>query len=257
MKNKYDVIIVGAGPAGLSFAISLAKLNLQVLIVEKNSLKDISNPTNDGREIALTHLSKKLMLKQNTWQNIADNDISSIKSAKVFNGDFSYSLDFNANNKDIKTLGFLVANFVIRKAIYEEVTKLSTVDILYDTNVIDVFSNDEYAEIKTNDKIFTTNLIVAADSRFSQTRRKIGIPAKMNDFSRTAIVCRMKHQKPNKQTALECFFYGRTMAVLPMNNNISSIVITISTKKVNSVMNLTDEEFNQDVEKQLIEMKFA
>ncbi len=37
MKNKYDVIIVGAGPAGLSCAEVLAKGGKSVLILEKNS----------------------------------------------------------------------------------------------------------------------------------------------------------------------------------------------------------------------------
>ncbi len=35
MKRKYDVIIIGAGPAGMSAAISLRKLNLSVLVVDE------------------------------------------------------------------------------------------------------------------------------------------------------------------------------------------------------------------------------
>ena len=35
LKSNYDVIIVGAGPAGLSFACSLIGLNLNILIIEK------------------------------------------------------------------------------------------------------------------------------------------------------------------------------------------------------------------------------
>ena len=55
--NNYDVIIVGAGPAGLSFACSLIDLNLKVLIVEKSTHPSIANPKPDERETALTHNS--------------------------------------------------------------------------------------------------------------------------------------------------------------------------------------------------------
>lgn len=38
LKDKYDVIIVGAGPAGLSCAIELQKSQMSVLLLEKNSV---------------------------------------------------------------------------------------------------------------------------------------------------------------------------------------------------------------------------
>ena len=46
-KKNYDLIIVGAGPAGLSFACSLIDLNLKVLVVDKSDKESISNPKPD------------------------------------------------------------------------------------------------------------------------------------------------------------------------------------------------------------------
>jgi ubiquinone biosynthesis UbiH/UbiF/VisC/COQ6 family hydroxylase len=68
----------------------------------------------------------------------------------------------------------------------------------------------------------------------------------MHDFGRTALVCRMSHEKPHNQTASECFHYQRTLAVLPLNNNVSSIVITLKSPDAASVLAMTDEEFNED-----------
>ena len=36
MSNKYDVIIIGGGPAGLSAALYTSRVNLKVLVIEKN-----------------------------------------------------------------------------------------------------------------------------------------------------------------------------------------------------------------------------
>jgi digeranylgeranylglycerophospholipid reductase len=42
MNNKYDVIIIGGGPAGLGSAINLAKKGVSVLLVEQNKLTETS-----------------------------------------------------------------------------------------------------------------------------------------------------------------------------------------------------------------------
>ena len=35
-KNKYDVIVIGAGPSGVSAAITCSKRGLKVLVVDSN-----------------------------------------------------------------------------------------------------------------------------------------------------------------------------------------------------------------------------
>lgn len=56
-----DIVIVGAGPAGLSFASALANSGLNVAIVDKQTSEQIEQPVLDGRDIAMTHLSKTIL----------------------------------------------------------------------------------------------------------------------------------------------------------------------------------------------------
>ena len=49
-----DIAVIGAGPTGLSFALSLANSGLQVALIEKQSRTALADPAYDGREIALT-----------------------------------------------------------------------------------------------------------------------------------------------------------------------------------------------------------
>ena len=76
----------------------------------------------------------------------------------------------------------------------------------------------------------------------------MGIPSEVKDFGKTVIVCKMEHEEPHHNVAFECFHYGRTLAVLPMTGNFSSIVITIASDKANEVLNLSDSDFNADIE---------
>ena len=248
---KYDVIIIGAGPAGLSFACSLANTSLRVLVLDSSPLKSIENPTEDGREIALTHASLDSMREIGAWQHIDKDDVAPICAAKVFDGDSAYSLSFDNDQADLEALGYLVPNHIIRQALYKAVKPLSNVTLRCDSQVTDLASCESHAWVELSDERIECDLLVSADSRFSQTRRKMGIAASMNDFSRSAIVCRMTHSLPHHQTALECFHYGRTLAVLPMQGNKSSIVVTVSSDEAESIQRLSDEQFSSDIQQRL------
>lgn len=248
---KYDVVIVGAGPAGLSFARSLAKTDLNVLIIEKSSKESLADPAIDGRDIALTHLSVKLLNELGAWSQIPSESISPIKEARVLDGTSSYFLHFDHKKVCHGALGFLVSNHVIRKALYEKLDTKSNIELLTDTTVMSVISNNQGASIVlSNGETIDAALVVAADSRFSETRRKVGLSASMRDFGQIVLVCRMEHEKSHGNIAYECFHYGRTLAVLPLTGNQSSIVITAPTDRCNEILNLGEEEFNNDISHQ-------
>ena len=72
----------------------------------------------------------------------------------------------------------------------------------------------------------------------------MGISATIQDFGRVAIVCKMQHQKSHNNIAYECFLYGETLAVLPLIQNTSSIIMTIPAEKSTKMMNLNQSEFS-------------
>ncbi len=53
--DVFDVVVIGAGPAGLGFVRSLAGSGLKVAIIERLSEDVLADPPEDGRDIALTH----------------------------------------------------------------------------------------------------------------------------------------------------------------------------------------------------------
>ncbi len=246
---KYDILIIGAGPAGLSFARSFKGSDLKILVIEKASLDSIRNPEPDGREIALTHLSIKLMQDLGAWPRIPAESISPIGEAKVLNGNSSYFLDFDTSNVAGDALGYLVPNYLIRKSLFEEAEPLPNVEILTDMTVENLSTDSQGGTVTlSNGETREAKLIVAADSRFSSSRRNMGISTSMKDFAKTAIVCRMEHDLPHEQIAYECFHYGRTLAILPMTGNLSSIVITVHNELAEQITNMSEEEFNRDIQ---------
>jgi len=248
----YDIAIIGAGPAGLSLALSLQTMGFNIIVVEKQTRSQLADPANDGREIALTHLSRRLMQQHGSWQRIDPDKISPLKSAKVIDGESPYTLNFDTPEKDTDALGFLISNYLIRKAIYEEVVSRADIHILDGLEVTHLNTNDEGAFLQLDsDETLQVQLIIAADSRFSNTRQKMGISADIHDFGRSAILCAMEHEQLHEQTALECFLYGGTLAVLPMVGNQCSVVITAESSQAKDLLEMDEHAFNQEVEKRL------
>ena len=244
----YDIIIIGAGPVGLSFARSLANTGLRIMLVEKQSSDQLAEPEFDGRDIALTHQSVQILKELGIWERFEANDRPPINEARVLDGTSSYCLIFDGEHDSVDTLGFIVSNHIIRKALFDEVRTLDNVEILSSLAVTSVSTNSSKASIVLSDgQMLESRLVVAADSRFSETRRMIGIPASMHDFGRVCIVCRMEHQRPHEGVAYECFHYGRTLAVLPLTSHCSSIVVTAPMDLRASIMEMNDAQFGCDI----------
>jgi len=251
--KNVDIAIIGAGPAGLSFALSLARSGLKILLLDQQPLESIAKPQLDGRDIAMTHLSKTILTELAVWQRFPADAIHPIKEAKVINGPLGSdkhswlktpALHFERKDDAQAPLGYLVANHQIRQALYDQVCEYSNIEIISEqqVNYVKTFANR--GVIETSDYSVNASLVVSADSRFSTTRRMMGLSAKMKDFGKVMIVCNMKHQLSHDNTAQECFQYGRTCAILPLGDGYSSIVITVPASEAKRLTDLPVDEFN-------------
>ena len=249
--NKiFDIVIIGAGPTGIAFACGFADSNIKIAIIDKLPNAVISNPKIDGREIALTHQSVEILKKLNVWQLFSKKFISIIKEARILDGDSRYFLNFNHQEIQKENLGYLIPNYLIKKNLYMKLKKLSNVTLMDKTECLSINNVGQYSTITlSNGKKIKTSLIIAADSRFSKIRSKMGIPAFVRDFNKDMIICRMKHEKPHKNIAYEFFRYDQTQALLPYIKNQSGIITTVSRDLSSSLMSMNKKQFNKRMEK--------
>lgn len=246
--ETYDLIVVGAGPVGLSFVRALEGCGLDIAIVEQLPRSMLADPPIDGRDIALTHRSEWILRDLEIWPHIPAEEVSFIRHAKVINGDSSYALHFDHRETGKDYLGPMVANNLIRRAAFAAFQEVAGVELIDGRSVVASGGNEEAAWASLdNGRCLQAPLLVAADSRFSETRRRFGIAARMRDFGRSCIVCRMDHDEGHGDTAFECFHYGRTLAILPLAGRRSSVVITLPTDDAAEVMAMDEEAFNRDV----------
>ncbi len=245
---KFDIAVIGGGPAGMCFAIALAKTELSVLVVESQSHDAIANPAFDGREIALTHRSKAIMEALGLWQLIAPEAISPLRDAKVLNGAALRGMTIERSHGNKAELGYLVSNHLIRKAAFDVVKTLRNVTLRPGVKVTELNTDAASGYLTLSDgSTVECSLVVAADSRYSMARRAMGIAAKMHDYGKQMMVCVMEHDEPHDHVAWEWFAYGQTLALLPMNGDRSSIVITLPESDIRRLRVMDPELFNAEL----------
>ncbi|MCV6626142.1 MAG: 5-demethoxyubiquinol-8 5-hydroxylase UbiM, partial [Cellvibrionaceae bacterium] len=252
--QQTDVLIIGAGPAGLSFALCLAESGLKVTLVDQLSEAELAEPALDGRDIAMNHLSKGILEELGVWQRFDPAQVHLLGQAKVMDGIDPYSLHFERGDKGSGPLGYLVANNHIRWALYQQLLAHPHIELLSQHQLQSLDASEAAVTAGLVDLAaerefrLQAKLVAAADSRFSVARRMMGISAKMRDFGKVMMVCNMRHEVDHQHTAQEWFQYGCTCAILPLGDKTSSIVITANSSRIQELQDLSEEAFNREVQ---------
>ncbi|NKC29451.1 5-demethoxyubiquinol-8 5-hydroxylase UbiM [Roseomonas sp. BU-1] len=241
-----DVAIIGAGPAGLALACALADGGLRVTLLERAPEAALAAPAFDGREIALTRRSQAILAALGAWARIPVAETAPLRAARVINGTTPLALDL-APAQGGEPLARLVPNQAIRRALFEAAA--ATPARLLAGRAVEglaLAARGATLTLEGGERL-AARLVVAADSRFSAARRLAGIGAAMLDFERTMIVARVTHEAPHEGVATEWFGHGQTIAMLPLNGRMSSVVLTLRPGEAAAAMALGATAFGAEV----------
>ncbi len=257
----FDLLISGAGPAGLCLAQSLSGQGLTIGIVEQQPQAAVAEPAFDGREIALTQASADTLRRLGLWARIQARDaaaLSPLRSARVMNGPSPFAMVIGHGLVARSELGWLVSNHLIRRAAWDALQDSAKshrdITLIAGDGVAQVDVSSDAARVTlSSGATHTARLLVAADSRFSPTRRAVGIGASMHDFGRSMLVCQMTHDQPHHHAAWEWFGHGQTLALLPMNDDPASgahrasVVLTLPHQQIEPLLALDEATFGADM----------
>ncbi|MBL8547841.1 MAG: 5-demethoxyubiquinol-8 5-hydroxylase UbiM [Hyphomonadaceae bacterium] len=247
-KGAFDLLIVGAGPAGLSLAARLASAPLSIGVIELQDKATLAAPPYDGREIALTQASIARLTTLGAWQLLSPHETPPLLRAEVLDGASPYVLGFA--DRRAAPLGALVPNAAIRRTLFERVSQQDNCSIFAGVEAQRTSIQDDGARVELSDgRVLTAKLLVAADTRFSPLRKSQGIGARMIDFGRTMLVTRIAHERAHGSVATEWFDHGQTIAMLPLQDHNSSFVLTLDARQMRDIQSMDAVAFAREVER--------
>ncbi len=240
--QKFDIIIVGAGLVGSSFAYALKKLPLNIAIIES---QDIIKQAviNDKRSIALSRASYQVLQNLGLWQAIS-HFATPIKSIHVSEqGKFAFT-HFNCQDMAIDAFGYVVLSQQLKQYLQTQAqTELNNLTWFCPSKIQTIHKTVDDIEITLdNNTIITTKLLVATDGSRSIVRQQLNFATKRKDYQQTALVANVHTEYSHKNTAYERFTELGPLAVLPLLANQSAIIWSIKHPHQKDILDLSDEE---------------
>ena len=163
MYNKYDVIVIGGGAAGLMAAICAGQKGLKVLIIEHtNKIGEKIRISGGGRcNFTNLHTSSNNFICQN--RHFVKSALSNYTQHDFINLVKSYNIAYHE-----KTLGQLFCDGSSKQIIemFLDLCNKYQIDIKLSCTVIDVFKNDVF-KIDSNQGEFISNALIIATGGLS------------------------------------------------------------------------------------------
>ncbi|OFX44754.1 MAG: hypothetical protein A2046_04900 [Bacteroidetes bacterium GWA2_30_7] len=220
MNINFDIVIIGAGPAGCSCALALNNSGLKVALIDKSYFPrdKICGDAIPGK--ALKYLKELSPEFYTTFLNYSDK-LSIQKTAFFYNNkqlEYKWKLDaYNCKRVDFDNLYFNFIKYKTTTTIFEGVL---INEIEKNKNGFKIFS-------KNNELVFNTKFIVGADGVNGITSKTISKNTLKNKHSGMAIRTYYKGIKNIENNRTEVYFNKKFMPgyfwIFPVSENLCNV----------------------------------
>jgi len=255
MKN-YDVVIVGAGMAGMTLALALKAGGLDVALVERQPFDNMLDVSYDGRASAIAYACFR------QWKALGVGDVlekHACRMDEIFVTDghlpgasapkpLPFFLHFASSEISDRTgdepLGYMVENRQTRKALHDAILAQG-IRLFSPVSVTAHREDTSFTEVElSTGETLRAPLIVSAEGRKSSLREKAGIKNLRWDYDQSAVVCTVQLEHSHNHVAYEHFLPTGPFAILPLNDNKACIVWSETHAKAKALMQVDDQLFH-------------
>jgi 2-octaprenyl-6-methoxyphenol hydroxylase len=243
MTAEFDVLVVGGGMVGASLAIALENSGLRLGLIEAQPLRTNSQPSFDDRGIALSYGSQRIFQSMDLWPAIAP-FATAIKHIHVSDrGRFGVTR-LSAEAQRVPALGQVLTARELGQTLNQRLQQNDSLQLLCPATVTALKQQPDHVELVLDDaRTVKTRLVVAADGRDSTIRHLLGLGAWQQQYDQVAVTANIATDKPHQGMAYERFTDSGPMALLPMSDNRSSLVWTVSTGQKQALLDADEAEF--------------
>jgi 2-octaprenyl-6-methoxyphenol hydroxylase len=249
-RTEADIMIAGAGFAGLALAIALRQgLGAEFTVVVADPA--LGRPAGeDARASAIAAGARRLLATIDVWNEVAagaqpilDMVVTDSRLGDAVKPVF---LTFAGEVEQGEPFAHMVANGPLMAAL---AVKAREVGVTLRASAIESFEMEgERVEVQCSDGALTTPLLIAADGARSGLRELAGIATFGWSYGQSAIVCTVAHERDHGGRAEEHFLPAGPFAILPLTGRRSSIVWTEEAREAERIVALPDDLFHEELE---------
>jgi len=238
---NYDVLIIGGGLVGASLAAALKPSGLSVALVEAQAMS-FQNPGWDSRIYAISPGSATFLGKCGAWQGLDMGRVQQVEKMRVF-GDEGAELDFSAYELGTRELAFILEGRLLQQSLWQGLQQQDNLTLFHPARCATLAWNDDAACLQLEDgSEIMAKLVVGADGRDSWVRQQAGIIVPPTLYQQHGVVANFAIKKPHRGTAFQWFQPDGILALLPMPQQMVSMVWSVSPEKSESLLHLPHEE---------------
>jgi 2-octaprenyl-6-methoxyphenol hydroxylase len=259
-----DVIIAGAGMAGATLGLALARSGLKPVLIDPAPFSTQLEPSFDGRSCAIAYaafrqwralgLAPAMEPNAERIEHILVTD-GRTPGPLTRGGPGAFFLRFDAeeiaDRSDGEPLGYMLENRHTRAALAEAL-EAAGVEVLAPARVTGAtFDAREAAITLDSGRTLTAPLAVGAEGRGSVLRKAAGIGALGWDYRQTGVVATVRLERPHGGVAHEFFLPSGPFAILPLKNQRASLVWTESASRAAALKAARPEVFHAHLQRRI------
>lgn len=246
---KADLLISGAGVVGMTLAYALAKQGLKVVIVDTLDVEKSLSDEFDGRSYAISYAPYVMLKTIGLWDKIGI-EAQAINEIHVTDGDSPVFLHFDQAELGDGPLGQMVEVRHIRAGLYDAIKEHKNITLCAPDKISRTENFPSHVAVTLESgMIIEAALLVGAEGRGSTLRQQNDIKIRVWDYKQTGIVTTVEHELDHQGIAHEKFYASGPFAILPLQNNRSSIVWCEPPERAKTIMELPERSFNAELEK--------
>lgn len=262
LKPHYDVVIIGGGMVGASFALSLARSierggsgnEFSILVVEAFALPATSvaagereataaAPSFDARCTALSQSSVNFF-RELALLPLIEDVLCPIQSIHVSDRNRLGSATISCEEQKLPALGYVVENSTLGKALQGQLAAAANIDFIAPATTARLQPTqagmDVSIESAASSKTISSTLTVLADGGKSNLTAQLGIATSAHDYGQAAIISTVGFEKAHGNVAFERFTETGPLAVLPLLKhegvNRGSLVWTVASDEAEGIL---------------------
>lgn len=247
-RDTFDVAVVGAGVVGSTAALSLARENLRVAIVEAHEPPAWRTDDPDLRVYAFAADAQSLLEELGVWSSIASARVQPYRRMRVWDAGAGGEMSFDADALGRDCLGHIVEHALLVDRLWAAVARNPKIQRSCPDKLQELEQDDSSASlVLQSGKRLRARIVLGADGAASRVRELAGFGLDERDYGQSGLVAYVRTTRPHEDTCWQRFLPSGPLAFLPCSDGRSSIVWTLPTAEAERLLDIDQADFRDEL----------